>query len=90
MIVMTSNAIGESCPMLLCDVCREPITSRKSAMAIWGDVLEPGAYSPVKHVHKGDCRNKASELIENHSPHSNDEELSIHLKYLVANADSGK
>lgn len=70
------------CPLFVCDICGERISSAREAAAVF-HMLAPMPHIDVQHVHKGKCLDIAERNI---GYGFGWQELSEHIKHLENNA----
>jgi len=78
------NSNGRSAPLLICDVCGYTIDDVSDGAAVFAHVSGEGTATPVMHVHKKTCHDKADEVIGSDASPRWDE-LSVHLLNLAHN-----
>ena len=80
-MIVVKYSKGRYCPMVLCDVCKEPITDAGMAAVVQEPTNEPEAILKIQHVHKRACHNTAEAAM-----HATGwEELETHLAQLCWN-----
>lgn len=78
------NVQGRSAPVLICDICDQAIKNVGLAAAVFPRSDVEGELSPVLHVHKGTCLDRADVRVAAAS-HAPWQELTHHLVWLLQN-----
>jgi hypothetical protein len=71
-------------PVVVCDVCGDPIWDANDGVAVFNAVLKEMEKTDVLHAHKGDCHDAAEDRI---GEHAGWQELSSHFYWLGANLE---
>lgn len=82
---------GRSCPMIVCDMCRERLLEAGKAAAVFTNFGEPGGKVRSLHVHKGridghTCHEEADALIRKDGGTPGWQEMKSFLADLVHNS----
>jgi hypothetical protein len=83
-VIKMLNFQGRSAPLLVCDVCAQPIRDAGLAAAVFPRSDVEGEIFSVLHVHKGACHDRAEADLDG-AAGAPWQELRHHLVYLLGN-----